>query len=116
MAVQKSKSCFGANGEPLTEYGSRSEAREGADYAKFHFGNESLVPYICEICGCFHIGPKDRAPSKTCPDCTGSEGENKDIYQTEPEAQRMVKIKMKKGKYLSAYPCPVGNGWHLTKK
>ncbi|WP_462137277.1 hypothetical protein [Candidatus Mycalebacterium sp.] len=114
--IQKSKTCFRSDGEPLTEYGSRSEAQEGADYAKSNFGNEDLVPYSCETCGYFHIGPKDRAPNRTCEACTSSEGVTKDIYETERDAGRMVKMKSKRGVILKTYECPVGNGWHLTKK
>lgn len=107
---RKSETCFRADGEPLREYGSRSEAQEGADYAKSEFGNEGLAPYICENCGYFHIGPKDRAPGKTCPNCT-----SKYVYATQAEARRMVKLKRKRGIRLRVYACPVGNGWHLTK-
>lgn len=114
--IQKSKTCFRADGAPLTEYGSRSEAQEGADYAKSNFGNEGLAPYSCETCGYFHIGPKDRTPNRTCPDCTGSEGENKDVYRTEKDAVHMMKMKRKRGVILQTYECPVGNGWHLTKR
>lgn len=111
---RKSKTCYGVNG-PLTEYDSRSEALEGADYTKAEFGYD-LVPYACELCGYFHIGPGDRAPGRTCEHCTGAEGGNKDIYPTEGEARRMVEAKRKRGVSLKFYPCPVGNGWHLTKK
>ncbi|QMU56449.1 MAG: hypothetical protein GKS04_04780 [Candidatus Mycalebacterium zealandia] len=114
--IQKSTTCFRSDGEPLTEYGSRGEAQEGADYARAEFGNENLVPYSCETCGYFHIGPKDRAPNRTCPNCTGAEGENKDVYEAEIDAMRMVKMKRKRGVVLSTYECPVGNGWHLTKR
>jgi len=107
---RKSKTCFRADGKPLAEYGSRSEAQEGADYAKSEFGNEGLAPYICDNCGCFHIGPKDRAPGKTCANCA-----SKYIYRTEADARQMVKLKRQRGIRLKVYICPVGNGWHLTK-
>ena len=112
---QKSKTCFRSDGEPFTEYGSRSEAQEGADYAQSQFGNEGLAPYSCETCGYFHIGPKDRAPNRTCPECTSEEGVSKDIYKTELDAMRMVEMKRRRGVMLRTYECPVGNGWHLTK-
>lgn len=111
---RKSETCIGASGGPLTEYGSRSEAQEGADYAKSEYGYD-LKPYICESCGYFHIGPEDRAPNKTCPDCTSAEGENKYVYRTEADARRMTELKKRRGIRLKVYACPVGNGWHLTK-
>ncbi|MGI9558827.1 MAG: hypothetical protein ACR2NQ_04045 [Thermodesulfobacteriota bacterium] len=111
---RKSKTCFGANGA-LTEYGSRSEAREGADYAKAEYGYE-LFPYACKDCGYFHIGPGGQAPGKTCEHCTSAEGVNKDIYETEGEARRVCQMKGKRGVVLDVYKCPAGNGWHLTKK
>lgn len=111
---RKSKTCFGVNG-PLTEYNSRGEAQEGADYAQAEFGYD-LAPYACESCGYFHLGPRDRAPGRTCEHCTGAEGGNKDIYATEGDARSMVEVKRKRGISLKYYLCPVGKGWHLTKK
>lgn len=111
---QKSKTCYGANGSPLMEYGSWGEAESGAAHVKEQYGND-VHPYACDSCGYFHLGPKERAPGRTCEYCTSEDGVNKDIYDTEGDARRMVETKKRRGVSLKHYMCPVGNGWHLTK-
>jgi hypothetical protein len=113
----KSKTCTGKKtGKPLTEYGSESEAREAALYAGAEY-KRTLTPYLCPACGKWHLSPANRqTPSKRCAFCTGSDGQPKDAYATEPDAKRRASIIRKEsGVSLRAYPCQYGNGWHLTK-
>ncbi|MDR2659613.1 MAG: hypothetical protein LBC27_06450 [Spirochaetaceae bacterium] len=54
--------------------------------------------------------------AKLCVHCRGSDGKEKEIYET-PEAacRRAAYIKEERGVTLKIYQCPKGNGWHLTK-
>ncbi len=113
----KSKTCIGKkSGKPLTEYSSESEAKEAAAYASATY-KRHLTPYLCETCNKWHLSPINRqTPSKKCPHCMGSDGRSKDAYGSEKNAQLRAKIIRKESSVLlRAYPCPYGNGWHLTK-
>ncbi len=115
---RKSDTCFNKlNGRPLSEYYSKTEALESADYAKRKFG-QNLVPYKCNNCGFWHLSPKNRqTPSKTCPYCTDRNGNYKELYQTKTDAEKRAKILFQENHVkLSVYKCPYSNGWHLTKK
>jgi len=49
-------------------------------------------------------------------DCTGSQGQTKDLYPSEESAQKTANVLAKqKNLYLTIYPCPSLDGWHLTK-
>ena len=115
--MKKSKTCTGKKtGKPLTEYGSESEAKEAALYASANY-KRHLTPYLCQTCGKWHLALVNRqTPSKKCTFCTGSDGSPKDAYQTEKNAKlRANIIRKESGVSLRVYPCPYGNGWHLTK-
>jgi hypothetical protein len=53
---------------------------------------------------------------KFCPLCKGSDGNNKEIYDTREDALRTAEhIGRERGVRLKVYQCVSGNGWHLTK-
>lgn len=117
MMTFKSKTCFSKKtGKPLTEYMSRYEADEGADYANKTYGN-SLSSYQCNVCGGWHLSPKVRqTPSIKCPECTDSNGYSKALYLTYESALNRASILYEeRGVMLSVYECPHYEGWHLTK-
>lgn len=112
----KSDTCFGKKtGKPLTEYDSQAEAQEGANYANKTY-RQNLIPYACDTCGKWHLSPQNRqTPSEPCPNCTSQDGQPKESYRTQKEAQRRASIlKREQGVTLQIYPCEFGNGWHLT--
>ena len=114
----KSQTCFGTkSGKPLTEYDSQQEAQEGANYANKTYG-QNLVPYQCDTCGLWHLALGNRqTPSKPCPHCTGTDGQLKEAYQSQKDAQKRANIiRKEQGVVLSVYACEHGNGWHLTKE
>ena len=113
----KSETCIGKmTGKPLTEYDSLQEAEEGADYAKKTY-RSNFVPYRCETCGMWHLSPKGRqTPSEKCPFCKGANGQAKDAYRNQREAQRRADILRKEqGVSLKVYACEHSNAWHLTR-
>ena len=58
---------------------------------------------------------KDKIEELIC-SCKDSEGLLKDPYDTQEIAQRKASELMTRQKIkLRVYPCPYGNGWHLTK-
>ncbi len=117
MSTRKSTSCIGkAIGAPVTEYDSRDEAQAGADHARITYGRD-LEPYQCSHCDLWHLAPGDRrTPSTTCPYCRGADGTPKESYVNEQDAMRRAAIlREEQGIVLRAYPCPHGQGWHLTK-
>ena len=114
----KSDSCYSKRtGEPLTEYVSEDQAREGADYTNSKYKNSSLAPYRCSKCNKWHLSPRDRqTPSIKCPSCTDSNGFYKDLYPSRKVAERRAGILHKeRGVRLHVYKCAYHNGWHLTK-
>ena len=113
----KSETCIGkSSGKPLTEYDSEAEAVEGATHAQQRFGRQ-LIPYACDTCGMWHLSPANRqTPSTKCGHCTGSDGQPKDTYRNESEAQRRADIlRREQGADLRVYACEFGGGWHLTR-
>ena len=55
--------------------------------------------------------------NEKCPYCHGCDGKAKDVYKTEFDAQQRARhIRLTRGTSLRVYPCPSGNGWHLTKE
>jgi hypothetical protein len=53
---------------------------------------------------------------KKCNHCRGKDGKNKDIYETLEFAMDTIKhLEKERNIYLNPYPCPYGNGYHLTK-
>jgi len=113
----KSSTCFGKKTEkPLAEYDSKSEASDSADYARMVF-EKDMEPYHCDICGKWHLSPKDRkTPSSKCLYCVGGDGRAKALYRNKTEAlQRAKIIHQEQGKKLFTYQCEHTDGWHLTK-
>ena len=50
-------------------------------------------------------------------DCKDSSGKPKRRYETQREAQWVMEVRQRDGAgYLRWYPCPTGNGFHLTSK
>ena len=53
---------------------------------------------------------------RQCKYCKGRDGKSKAVYETIELAYDALKfIGKERGIYLNIYPCPNGNGWHLTK-
>ncbi len=47
--------------------------------------------------------------------CTGSDGREKTLYDTEQEAERVARLILeRRGVELRVYECPDAWGWHLT--
>jgi len=113
----KSELCFKQNGEPKTVYESEFEASDGANYANEIYGN-NLVPYYCNSCNYWHLSPSNRmTKSIKCRNCKDRNGNVKDLYETQKDAQRRADILFEeKGILLSIYKCSFSSGWHLTKK
>jgi len=113
----KSDTCFNQkNGEPLTEYISEYDAKQGAEYVKASYGHD-LIPYRCSSCGKWHLSPRNRqTPSRICHFCKDSYGNSKDLYKTEEAAvQRAKIIEKEQGIKLKVYRCHYADGYHLTK-
>ena len=114
---KKSKTCVGKKtGEPLTEYDSRKDAQEGANYANSKF-RSNLAPYQCDTCGKWHLSPKNRmTPSETCRFCKGANGKPKESYRSRRDAQRRADIlREEQGVSLTVYQCEHSDAWHLTR-
>ena len=113
---RKSMTCFKKDGEPLSQYSSEYEARDGASHVKYKYGLD-LAPYLCSKCGYWHLSPKERqTPSKECTYCTDSNGKHKELYETEEAAKTRAEIiEEEQGIKLKVYKCPNQDGWHLTK-
>ncbi|WP_261859332.1 hypothetical protein [Photobacterium sanguinicancri] len=113
----KSSICFSrTTSQPLSVYFTELEATNAANYANQCHGHD-FVPYQCERCEHWHLAPKHRhTPSKTCFNCTGGDGKNKQLYPTYQIAKQRAEILFQeKGKHLKLYECPFNKGWHLTK-
>jgi hypothetical protein len=53
---------------------------------------------------------------RKCACCRGKDGKKKDVYETFQSAFDTAKfIEEDRKIFLNVYPCPYGNGWHLTK-
>jgi len=114
--MAKSATCFKKDGEPLSYYYSEYEASEAASHVWYQL-NLDLSPYQCSKCGYWHLSPKNRqTPSRECIYCTDSNGEHKELYETEEAAKlRAEIIEEEQGIKLKVYKCPKQEGWHLTK-
>ena len=112
----KSRTCVGHRGEPLTEYSSKHEATEGARYVRIRYGR-NLNPYQCHSCRQWHLSPNGRhRPSRSCLTCSDSNGQPKELYSTETDAYRKAKIiREQRSVRLTIYKCPTNSGWHLSK-
>lgn len=113
---KKSETCFKKNREPLSEYDTLLAAQKSADYEYNRTPELHLIPYQCSKCGKYHLKPEEyyvRKIPSTC-GCDDSDGFIKDSYLTKEDAKKMARIRAKAGVVLYPYPCPYGNGWHLT--
>lgn len=115
----KSSYCRGSDQNPLTEYRSEQEAKEGAMHAREQCGN-NLVSYECKDCGWWHLSRRDRStPCLPHCDalCRGKDGKLKEAYATEWDAEtRAGIIRDERGTCLKPYECASTGLWHLTKK
>lgn len=113
----KSATCVGHSGQPLSEYASRHEAQDAADYANTAY-RKKLVPYNCDRCSAWHLSPSERqTPSSISCKCLDRYGMPKALYETKDGARQRAKITSKeKGIALSVYQCPHSNGFHLSGK
>lgn len=110
---RKSTTCQSKQtGRPLTEYQTKPEATRAASSIG------EMVAYKCRRCSLWHLSPaRNHTPSSSCTYCTSSAGKPKQTYRSEDEARRRARlIKEERGVSLDVYPCPHGDGWHLTKR
>lgn len=115
--MRKSPTCVGKTSKaPVIEYESEEAAQEAAHYAKKNY-RRNLTVYHCDRCGKWHLAPANRqTPSAPCQSCIGNDGLPKASYETEEAAEKRARILRKEQRVLlRTYPCPFGNGWHLTK-
>lgn len=73
----------------------------------------------CGQCAKFHLYPESQElnlnPQKLCPMCRRSQGGNKQAYPNSISAvTAMTGLTTDRGLGTRAYPCPQGNGWHVT--
>lgn len=107
----KSTTCTGKHG-PLTVFFSPSQARAAALYEKERRGHD-LDQYMCHTCRRWHLRPR-KHKTNTC-GCTDRYGDRKPLYASKAEAERAKEGAYKKhGAHLYMYPCPHGQGWHLS--
>lgn len=115
----KSDKCIGKkSGKPLTCYETEEEAFDAIKDMEDRFKDSvPMCSYKCTKCGYYHLSPKNRhTESKLC-SCEDSNGKKKQLYNTKESAQRRANIlKKEKNVELFVYPCPHGNGYHLTHK
>ena len=104
-------------GRPRRAYFSRSEAEISAEEYQARFGTEQVAWFCADGCERWHLTcPEHYTPSHPCSSCTSSRGEPKDAYETKDAAERRARlIEKKRPGRLRVYPCPSGQGWHLTK-
>lgn len=106
--MHKSNTCFTKDNTPRSEYDNEWEARESAIYTEATKGI-TLFPYHCRVCGKWHLSPIRYDYSCGCQD---SEGKPKNLYPSEKQALEVARTQ---GCGLITYPCPYGDGFHLTK-
>lgn len=111
MALFSSGGCISRGGTPLRAFHDKCSALAAASYATGRYGRE-MVPYRCDRCSAWHLCPADRhTPSHDCFACP------KRSYETEGAAERRAAIlEGEQGVWLRVYPCPHGDGWHLTSR
>lgn len=73
----------------------------------------------CGQCGKFHLYPESHElninPQELCPMCRRSQGGSKKSYPNSISAvAAMTNLTTDRGLGTRAYPCPQGNGWHVT--
>ena len=103
--------CTSRRGTPLRAFDNEFSAEEGARHALVAHGSR-MLPYRCERCGRWHLCDAARhTPSHRCVPCS------KESYETRECAERRAAILLdERGVRLRVYACPVGDGWHLTKR
>ena len=115
---RKSSTCFSMRGTPLSVFNTFDEAKSSANYENSRNSDCDFAPYRCPKCGKYHLKPSRFIIAKlsSCCSCTKHGGlEYKDAYPTKEEALKMADLRFKAtGIRLYVYPCPEGNGWHLT--
>ena len=113
----KSETCVGRNNRSLTLYYTKSEADDGARYAKSTYHKE-MVSYKCSSCGYYHLAPANRntpLATKRC-NCVDRNGSSKDLYISKSSAEKRAKILLSEnGVKLSVYKCVEERGYHLSK-
>lgn len=84
------------------------------------FKSVALTTFHCKVCGKYHLTPEVTNNTQTqylCSNCKSKHGGKKVSYgssQSAIEASR--KLTIDKGKGSRVYPCPYGEGWHVTKE
>ena len=73
----------------------------------------------CGQCGKFHLYPETPElninPQELCPMCRRGNGGSKLAYPNSVSAvAAMTRLTTDRGLGTRAYPCPHGNGWHVT--
>jgi hypothetical protein len=117
MGSRKSETCLRVGGaHALTEYDSRECAEEAALTVHFNCQRE-FSPYQCDRCSMWHLRPASVPSRQSCRRCAGRDGRRKLIYASDIEAEECAHhLSGLEGRELHPYPCPHGNGWHLTSR
>ena len=104
------------HGKQINGFSTKPEAQSSCDYMTKQFKKEFTV-YYCENCKMFHISPKERETKCYLSECLDSNGQPKQSYLTEKEANTRRDIIFKeKGKKLNVYKCSNCGKFHLTHK
>lgn len=98
-------------------YDTQEEAELSADYHN-HCHGRDMTAYNCRKCGLWHLAPRGSGVTNDkCLFCMGSDGSQKTTYPTREAAERQAEhTRRATGLKLTAYRCPVGTGYHLTRK
>lgn len=109
MVSSNAGGCISRRGTPLRAYHDLTSASDAARHVLGLHGR-SMSPYRCDRCRHWHLCPTERhTPGSYCDAC------GKQAYKSEIGAERRAAILAREKRVdLRVYPCPCGDGWHLT--
>lgn len=113
MGFRSSTCCSRGTGKPLMAYPSEYEADQQAQYSARIYQTQ-LEPYKCDRCRYWHLAPRVER-FEYCYRCVGRNRQPKLSYPSEEAAEDNAE-RIPTSARLRAYPCPCGDGWHLTSK
>lgn len=107
MKIETDIVCRNHDGELIDTYANREEAEKKRRLNQL-MHRTTQNAYRCLHCEGWHLCPGDREPCEHC---------EKMRYNTMKDAEKVARRVLKNsGTHLSRYQCPIGSGWHLTKK
>lgn len=87
---------------------------------KWFFNSIALTTFHCKACSKYHLAPEATISKPTqflCSNCKSKKGGNKISYGSSLSAiEASNKLTVNNGTGTRVYPCPYGNGWHVTKE